>query len=271
MGFFSGGSTTSTSDSYSGLRGTKQFKPLINQIGSGFQTGMDFAKGRLADTNPFGLGANGLTGAQMDAFNTLGKNLFSGVSSNYASRGFLSPENISGVVGSSLTQAAPQLLQQVFQNQVANESAMTDRFGALKSLLDTGTGLAGNETHSTSVTKGPNLLGQAVSGWANPAQLGSFMSGLGDLAKGGAAAGVMCWIAEALFGVNDVRTHCARWYVNHILPQSLAGRLFRLWYAKYGQDIAKRIPASPILRIVLTPLFTHFANSGARYFVSRVA
>lgn len=188
MGFFSGGSTTSTTDSFSGLRGTKQFKPLIGQIGSGFETGMNFAKGRLQDTNPFQLNAStGLTAPQMAAFNTLGQNLFSNVSSNYAGRGFLSPENIGGVVGSSLQQAAPQLLGQVFQNQVANESAVQDRFGALRGLLDTGTGLAGSETHSTSRTTSPNLLGQAVSGWANPAQLGQFMSGLGNLA--GAAGG----------------------------------------------------------------------------------
>lgn len=187
MGFFSGGSTTSTSDSYSGLRGTKQFKPFAGELAGGFSTGLNFAKGRLNESNPLGLGSNGLTGAQMDAFNTLGKNLFSGVSSNYASRGFLSPDNVAGVIGGSLTQAAPQLMQQIFQNQMGNESIVSDRFGALKGLLDTGTGLAGSENHSTSVTKGPNLLGQAVSGWANPAQLGQFMSGLGNLA--GAAGG----------------------------------------------------------------------------------
>lgn len=188
MGFFSGGSTTSTSDSFSGLRGTKQFKPFAGELAGGFTTGLNFAKGRLQDTNPFQLNTStGLTAPQQAAFNTLGQNLFSDISSNFAGRGFLSPDNVSGVIGSSLTQAAPQLLHQVFQNQVANESAVSDRFGALRSLLDTGTGLAGSETHSTSVTKGPNLLGQAVSGWANPAQLGQFMSGLGNLA--GAAGG----------------------------------------------------------------------------------
>lgn len=172
MGFFSGGSTTSTSDSYSGLRGTKLFKPLTKQLGSGFDFGMGVAKNRVNDMNPLGLNASGLTDAQSSAFNTLGKNLFSDVSSNFASRGMLSPENVSGVIGSSLTQAAPQLLQQIFNNQMGQQSVLSDRFGALSNLLNTGTGLAGSESHSTSTTKGPNLLGGALAGaigkWASP-------------------------------------------------------------------------------------------------------
>ena len=186
MGFFSGGSTTSTSDSYSGLRGTREFKPLIGGLGSGFQTGLDFATGRLQDTNPFGLDrSTGLTAPQMAGFDKLAANLFSQFSGSGAARGMLSPENVGAIGGSALTQAAPQLLQQIFQNQVATEGAVGGRFGALNALLNTGTGLAGSETHSTSVTKGPNLLGQAVSGWANPAQLGNFFQGVGALGKPG--------------------------------------------------------------------------------------
>jgi hypothetical protein len=184
MGFFSGGGTTSTSESFSGLRGTDQFKPLSERLGSGFKFGIDTAQNRVNDTNPLGLGANGLTDAQMDAFNTLGKNLFSGVSSNFAGRGFLSPDNITGVLGSSLTQAAPQLLGQVFQNQIGNQSILSDRFAALRGLLDTGTGLAGSQTKSHSQTKGPDLLGQAVSGFASPTGLGNLFTGLGNLASG---------------------------------------------------------------------------------------
>lgn len=168
MGFFSGGKTTS--ESYSGLRGTDQFAPLTRQLGSGFQFGMDTARQRVSDLNPLGLNASGLTDAQMNAFNTLGKNLFSGVSSNYAGRGFVSPDNITGVLGSSMTQAAPQLIDQVFKNQMGQQSVLSDRFGALRGLLDTGTGLAGSE--SRSVTKGPNMLGGALAGaigkWASP-------------------------------------------------------------------------------------------------------
>lgn len=189
MGFFSGGGTTSTSESFSGLRGTRFARPLFKDISSGFSTGIDFAKGRLSDTNPFGLDrSTGLTAPQMAGFNTLANTLFSQFSGSGAARGMLSPENVGAIGGSALTQAAPQLLGQIFQNQLASEQAVGDRFGALRALLDTGTGLAGQQSKSTSVTKGPNLLGQAVSGFANPAQLGQFFGGLGQLA-GGASGG----------------------------------------------------------------------------------
>lgn len=175
MGFFSGGK--STSESYSGLRGTDQFAPLTERLGSGFQFGMDLARKRAGEENPLGLNESGLTDAQTRAFNTLGQNLFSGVSSNYAGRGFMSPENVSGVLGSSLTQAAPQLMGQVFQNQMGQQSVLSDRFGALRGLLDTGTGLAGSQTKS--VTTSPNLLGSAVAGaigkWASPDWMVDFL------------------------------------------------------------------------------------------------
>lgn len=259
MGFFSGGKTTS--ESFSGLRGTDQFKPLTGQLGSGFQFGMDTARQRVSDMNPLGLNDSGLTDAQMNAFNTLGKNLFSGVSSNFAGRGFLSPDNVTGVLGSSLTQAAPQLMNQVFQNQMGNQSVMSDRFGALRGLLDTGTGLAGQQTKTHSQTKGPDLLGQAMAGaigkWASP-------DWMIDAAKAASSAGALCWVAEALYGKEDIRTFCARWYVNNILPQSFMGRVFYAVYKKYGQQIAKRVPTSSVLRALLTPLFDRFWTNGAQ-------
>lgn len=191
MGFFSGGGTTSTSESYTGLRGTDQFKPLSERLGSGFTFGMDTAQRRVGDENPLGLGTNGLTGAQMDAFNTLGKNLFSGVSSNFAGRGFLSPDNVTGVLGSSLTQAAPQLMNQVFQNQMGNQSVMSDRFGALRGLLDTGTGLAGSQTKTHSQTKGGDMLGSALAGsigkWASPDWMVNLVNGSGSTGGGGSS------------------------------------------------------------------------------------
>lgn len=190
MGFFSGGGTTSTSESYSGLRGTDQFKPLSERLGSGFQFGMDTAQNRVNDANPLGLGANGLTDAQNLAFNTLGKNLFSNVSGSFANRGFLSPESVSGVIGSSLTQAAPQLMGQVFQNQMGNQSVLSDRFSALRGLLDTGTGLAGSQTKSHSQTKGGDMLGSAMAGaigkWASPDWM---VNAMGAMSGGGGGGG----------------------------------------------------------------------------------
>jgi len=265
MGLFSGGTSQSTSTSYSGLRGTKEFTPLAEQLGEGYKFGIDTAKQRVGEMNPLGLNASGLTDSQMSAFNTLGKNLFSGMSSNYAGRGFLNPENVSGVLGSSLAQAAPQLMDQIYKNQMGQQQVLSDRFGTLRGLLDTGTGLAGSQSSSTSYQKGANQLGGAVAGWASPSGWGSLLQGVGSVTGGGGgAAAAMCWVADALYGVDDMRTHLARWYVNTILPKTLAGRAFRAVYRRVGPTVAKLIPHSPALRALLSPLFDRFWMNGAQ-------
>jgi len=189
MGFFSGGSSTQTSDSYSGLRNTKQFGRVMGDTGYGYDFGINKIRDRINDNNPLGLMANGLTGAQNNAFATLGKQMFGDVSGSYAGRGFLSPDNVSGVIGSSLQQAAPQLMGQVFQNQMGNQSIMSDRFGALNNLLSTGSGLLGSENHSFMRQQGPNMLGSAVAGaigkWASPDWMVDLITG-GGKPSGGA-------------------------------------------------------------------------------------
>ncbi len=167
MGFFSGGSSTSTYDAYSGLRGIlskNDLNTFASSVPADYNFGMNFAKTRLQDTNPFQLDASGLTAPQLSAFKTLSDQLFSNNSGRYASRGFLSPENAGAVSGDVLSQLAPQLMGQVFQNQLANEQVKADRFAQLKGLLDSSQGFLGGESHSTSTTKGANMLGQALAG-----------------------------------------------------------------------------------------------------------
>lgn len=184
MGLFSGGKSWSTSDSYSGLRGTDYFKPHAKGIADDYRFGADSIKSRVTDFNPLGLTGNGLTTAQNSAFKTLGEQLFSNVSGSYAGRGLLSPENVSGVIGSSLTQAAPTLMDQVYKNQMGNESIMSDRFTQLLNVLNAGTGLAGTESHSASNTSQGNMLGGALAGaigkWASPDWMVSLVNGSGS-------------------------------------------------------------------------------------------
>lgn len=181
MGFFSGGKSTATSDAYSGLRGTNYFQPLASQLPGGFDFGLNYAKGQLGDTNPLQIGDNGLTNPQLGAFKTLSDQLFSNNSGQYASRGILSPESTSAISGSVLSQLGPQLMQQVFQNQLANQQIKADRFAALKGILDSGTGMLGSESHSTATSTGGNLLGGALAGaigkWASPDWMVSLVNG----------------------------------------------------------------------------------------------
>ncbi len=189
MGLFSGGQSRSTSESWSGLRGTGYFNPAAKAAGQGYTFGMDLAKQRAQETNPFQLNAQGLTGAQQNAFNTLGQQMFGNVSSNYAGRGFLSPENVSGVIGSSLQQVAPQLMDQIFKNQMGTQSVLSDRFGALRGMLDTGTGLLGQHTKQESTQREGNMFGAALAkGLASWTDLNAYANMVGALnpKKGGA-------------------------------------------------------------------------------------
>lgn len=187
MGFFSGGSSTSTSDAYSGLRGIlpkKTLSTFASSVPTDYNFGMNFAKNRLQDTNPFQLDSNGLTTPQLSAFKTLSDQLFSNNSGRYASRGLLSPENAGAISGDALTQLAPQLMGQVFQNQLANEQAKVDRFAQLKGLLDSSQGFLGGEHHATSTTKGANLLGSALAG-----SIGDLATAFGKSALSGSMGG----------------------------------------------------------------------------------
>jgi len=264
MGFWSGAKSSSQTDSYSGLRGTSQFGRTAGDIGKGYQFGINLARNRASEDNPLGLNTTGLTDAQQAGFDKLAGNLFSQFSGSGAARGMLSPENVGAIGGSALTQAAPQLIGQILQNQMAGETAKQGRFAALSDILGSGSQALGSETHSRSEQTeggiGNFLAKSAISNWFEMwKNIGSSWGG------GGGGAAAMCWIAEALFGKTDIRTHCARWYVNHILPHSLSGRVFRYWYSRYGQEVARRIPSSPLLRLLLTPVFTYLANQGARY------
>ena len=162
MGFFSGGSTISKNDSYSGLRTGDAnlnggFVNLLKRTPQDFNFAVDALKARTQDTNPFQLNSQGFTAPQMEGVNQFGKNLFNSVSSNYAGRGFLAPDNVAGVIGSAVTQASPTLMQQIYQNQAANQDAQSTRFGQLNQALAMYSGLLGGEDHSFAKQTAPGI------------------------------------------------------------------------------------------------------------------
>jgi len=67
-----------------------------------------------------------------------------------------------------------------------------------------------------------------------------------------------CWIAEAIFGKDDMNTHLARYWVNNAAP-----KWFNRLYLRYGERFAKRVEKSEILKRLLRPLFLRFAKWGA--------
>lgn len=115
----------------------------------------DFGFNRLMSPVPtFNVGRYGL-GSQFDtAIDTIGSNMFGKASSTAGARGFLSPENLGGVVGSAVRQAAPQLAP--FADSAAKlsyfgpEQIMSQRYNDINSLFTTIAQLLGSHGSGSS-------------------------------------------------------------------------------------------------------------------------
>lgn len=64
-----------------------------------------------------------------------------------------------------------------------------------------------------------------------------------------------CWIAEAIYGPNDIRTHLVREWLNVEFATRRFGRHVMAFYLRFGQRIAKVVKRSRFLSAVLKPLF----------------
>jgi hypothetical protein len=190
MGFFDGGS--SESKSYSGLRNDYNNSAFLNVLDR-TPNDLNFLVNRLQKdvSSPlpsFNLNPQGFLPQQMEGVNTLGANLFGNVSSNYASRGLSSPANVSGVVGSALKQAAPQLMPIIGQNVrdsiLIPETVKQQRFASLQNAMNLYPSLLGSS--SSSSMQGPNILAQNLAQWTNPNAYANLISSLGSLGGGGA-------------------------------------------------------------------------------------
>jgi hypothetical protein len=64
-----------------------------------------------------------------------------------------------------------------------------------------------------------------------------------------------CWIAEALYGANDPRTHLVRLWLNLEFRKRRMGRVVMALYLRFGQRVATRAQRSRALRAALRPWF----------------
>jgi hypothetical protein len=73
---------------------------------------------------------------------------------------------------------------------------------------------------------------------------------------GGANSTGFCWVAAEIFGGwDEPKTVAVRYYIGNIAP-----KWFKNFYIKYGERIAKFIHNKPVLKMILRPLFEHFAS-----------
>ena len=76
-------------------------------------------------------------------------------------------------------------------------------------------------------------------------------------AGGGAGAAKLagCWIAEAIYGIDDPRTALARAWLNGPFKTTRAGAVIMASYLRFGRAVAAVVRHSGILRSALKPLF----------------
>lgn len=102
---------------------------------------------------------------------------------------------------------------------------------------------------------------------AQAANKASTMGFLGQLAGAGGAVGAakFCWIAEALYGVDDKRTHLVRAWLNGPFVEKRIGRAVMWLYGAIGRRVAALARRSPLLRRLLRPLFDSALQKAMEY------
>jgi hypothetical protein len=110
--------------------------------------------------------------------------------------------------------------------------------------------------YGTGVGGANNAMGNATSAAKTPGFWDTFLPALAQgagAAAGGFAAG--CWVAEAIYGIDDPRTHLVRFWLNTEFKKQHIGRIVMALYLRFGQRIAKIVRASNTLKNLLKPLF----------------
>lgn len=86
----------------------------------------------------------------------------------------------------------------------------------------------------------------------------------GQAAATGAAGGKGCWIAEAIYGVDDDRTHIVRAWLNGPFRETVLGNAVMNVYLAIGRQVAWCVRRSSWMRIALKPLFDKALKAATR-------
>lgn len=87
---------------------------------------------------------------------------------------------------------------------------------------------------------------------------------LAGISGAGAVAGAFthpgsgsCWIAEALFGVDDARTHLLRFWINQVWARrSIVGCVFAYLYSRFGERLARVVKRNRAVRGLASIVFS---------------
>ena len=154
------------------------------------------------------------------------------------------------------------------------QSLLGQRAGMSQSLANTQlgvgntlTGLAGQPSPLAQALGGVGQLGGSLLGAAGMAGVfgslfggagaGGAMPGAGFTGQVNTMAGLLCWVAEAIFGKDAWETHAARYWVRFKAPA-----WFRWTYLAIGRPVAWLVRRSAFLRRTLRPFFVRLAHAG---------
>lgn len=121
----------------------------------------------------------------------------------------------------------------------------------------TGQGLQGEQNTVADILQkmGINITGGTANQFSNVVSaIGSLLGGAGRLRPG-------CWIAEAIYGTDDLRTHLVRAYLNGPFKQTTLGRFVMALYLRFGRAVAAQVRKRDWLRHAFRPLFDRALRS----------
>ena len=193
----------------------------------------------------------------------------SGMGSNNTPSGFMADQQRQ--LGSSEADARGStytgLKGQQYQDSLANFwNASNIASGNAATAGSTATQSAGNAGSSSAQIYG-------TAGQYHPSPVASSLIGAGGQV-GAASAGKPpkppgCWIAEAIYGVDDPRTLLLRHWLNFEFTKQKLGRVVMAIYIAVGQQVAWAVRRSSILRAIFRPLFERALHKARTWEVQR--
>ena len=208
--------------------------------------------------NPQGFGAPGLA-----RLRTANEQSAGGTNAGAVGEGALEEARTrnAGGAGMALSKAARSAganlsnanLETNLANEQLKEQQRSRAQGELGSLYGTNVSGANTAAGQVAANVEANAKQEDASwGWAkyilDPALKAAGGAASAGMAPGGALG---CWIAEAIYGTDDARTHMIRAWLNGPFKQTAIGSIVMALYLRFGQRIAKH----PRICLILKPLF----------------
>jgi len=92
--------------------------------------------------------------------------------------------------------------------------------------------------------------------------------GRGNDGGGPGAHTRICWIAEALYGAADPRTHLLRVWLVDVYSKTAVGAIVVGLYKLFGRELAALVRRSSLLRRMVRPFFEAGLVRAHRHFIS---